>query len=347
MPSGSINSQGNWVETDFNTLVAGTASPSVVVQFAPVITAIGAQRSGSDVTFTAVVSDATPTTLTYSWGFDGGLTFADNTTNPAVLRGYDQTKYGNLTLTVTNGVGGATAVSYYIAPGLMPDSIVVTTSTRAQWARSVTAGNNNSKINSVSAASDGSVYAAGYIDGTGTFDFGNGVTSAGTYTGYPETSPMAMNVLLVKYNSSGVAQWARTVITGHYASVFDSVSVASDGSVYAAGSIYGTGTFNFGNGITAAGTYTDGNVLLVKYNSSGVAQWARTVTAGSSRSYFNSVSVASDGSVYAAGSINGTGTYDFGNNVTAAGTDSSSKRCTGEIQQLRHGAVGSNRDGGK
>ena len=224
------NSQTNWVETDFSTVVSpGTASPSVIVQFAPVITAIGAKRSRSDVTFTAVVSDAAPTTLTYSWGFDGGLTFADNTTNPAVLQGYDETKSGNLALTVTNGVGGATAVSYYIAPGLLPDSIVVTQAA-AQWAETVTVGSSRSRFIDVSVASDGSVYAAGYI-GTGTFNFGNNVTAAGTYR------DRDANVLLVKYNRYGVAQWARTVTAGTNYSEFSSVSVASDGSVYAAGRI--------------------------------------------------------------------------------------------------------------
>ncbi len=118
------NSQSNWVQASFSTVVvAATSSASLSVQFSPVITSIGAERSGSDVTFTATVSDTTPASLTYSWGFDGGLTFADNATNPAVLQGYDETKSGNLTLTVTNGVGAATTVSYYIAPGLLPDKL--------------------------------------------------------------------------------------------------------------------------------------------------------------------------------------------------------------------------------
>jgi hypothetical protein len=315
-----VNSQGNWVETNFTAVVSGTASPSMNVQFAPVITAIGVQRSGSDVIFTAVVSDTTPTTLTYEWGFaenthgddpGSGLSFVDSTTNPAVLQGYDETKSGNLGLRVRNGAGGATIVSYYIAPGLLPDNVVVTQG--AQWAQTVTAGNNISKINSVSTASDGSAYAAGYIYGTGTYDFGNGITSAGTYTGN--------NIVLVKYNSSGVTQWARTVTAGNNVSYFNSVSVASDGSVYAAGYINGTGAFNFGNSIISAGTYTGSNVLLVKYNSSGVAQWARTITSAPVKnSYFSSVSVAPDGSVYAAGYIDGTSTYYFGNAI-ATGTN--------------------------
>jgi hypothetical protein len=182
----------------------------------------------------------------------------------------------------------------------------------AQWAQTVTVGSRISDFNSVSVASDGSVYAAGRIYGTGTYDFGNSVTATGPYA--------EMNVVLVKYNSSGTAQWAQTVTVGSSSSTFDGVSVGSDGSVYAAGYIYGTSTYEFGNSVTAAGPYRFYNVLLVKYNSSGVAQWARTVTAGSSYSFFHSVSVASDGSVYAAGEIYGTGTYNFGNNVTAAGT---------------------------
>jgi len=180
----------------------------------------------------------------------------------------------------------------------------------AQWAQTV-AGSNQSAFSSVSVASDGSVYAAGYIYGTGTYNFG-GQTVAGTYTG--------SNIVLVKYNSNGVAQWAQTVAAGSNVSSFSSVSVASDGSVYAAGNIYGTGTYNFGNGVTAAGPTNGPNIVLVKYSSTGLAQWARTV-AGSNESSFNGVSVASDGlSVYAAGYIAGTGTYDFGNNVISAGT---------------------------
>jgi hypothetical protein len=109
----------------------GKENVPVNVQFKPVITAIGAQRSGSDVTFTAVVSDAGPhSALTYQWGFDGGLTFVNNTTNPAVLQGYDETRSGNLSLTVTNGAGGATTVNYYIAPGLLPDNVVIVVAQR-------------------------------------------------------------------------------------------------------------------------------------------------------------------------------------------------------------------------
>ena len=79
--------------------------------------------------------------------------------------------------------------------------------------------------------------------------------------------------------------------------------MASDGSVYAAGYIYSTGTYNFGNNVTAKGPSTSTNIVLLKYNSSGVAQWAQTMSTGSGA--FNSVTVDSDGYVYASGSSNG------------------------------------------
>ncbi len=156
-------------------------------------------------------------------------------------------------------------------------------------------GSNQSFFTSVSVASDGSVYAAGKIHGTGTYNFGNSVTAEGAVNGD--------NVVLVKYTSSGIAQWAQTVTGVVGDSYFNGVSVASDGSVYAAGYIAGTGTYTFGTGVTATGTFSGGNIVLVKYNSSGVAQWAQTVTAGTGDSFFTSVSVAPDGSVYAAGYI--------------------------------------------
>jgi hypothetical protein len=50
------------------------------------------------------------------------------------------------------------------------------------------------------------------------------------------------------------------------------------------------------------------------------AQWARTVSTGTSSSYFSSVAVDGSGNVYAAGRIGGMGSYNFGGSVRAAGT---------------------------
>jgi hypothetical protein len=105
------------------------------------------------------------------------------------------------------------------------------------------------------------VYASGYITETGTYSFGNGVIAAGT---------SSSSLVLVKYDSTGLAQWAQTVVGGNSDSIFYGVSVAADNTVYGAGSISGTGTYNFGNAVTAAGTAPGDNIALVKYNGFGV-----------------------------------------------------------------------------
>jgi len=210
-----------------------------------------------------------------------------------------------VTATGTYSAGNIVLVKYEPSLGL------------AQWAQTVTAGPADSFFTSVStAATDGSVYAAGYIQGNGTYNFGNSVTSAGTSTG-------GINIVLVKYSSSGAAQWAQTVTAGSDSSIFFGVSAAPDGSACAAGYIGGSSASDFGNGVTATGKYLGENMVLVKYDTFGVASWAQTVTAvpaGTSNSSFASVSMAPSGTVYAAGSIQGTGTFTFGTGVTAAGT---------------------------
>jgi uncharacterized protein YjdB len=199
----------------------------------------------------------------------------------------------------------------------------------AQWARADSpdaSSSFTSDFAGVATDSDGSIYAAGWIGGTVSHDFGSSVTITGAYRGY--------NSALVKYDSSGAAQWARTAVTGTSDSVFYSVAVAPDGSVYAAGKITRSQTYDFGNGVTAAGGY-DGmmklsnrgnmyfipgiNIVLVKYDNTGTALWARTTEAAEASTYAMSVAAAPDGSVYIASSISGAGTFDFGDGVAITG----------------------------
>jgi hypothetical protein len=200
----------------------------------------------------------------------------------------------------------------------------------AAWAQTVTspiAGySNTSYINSVTTDISGNIYTAGAICGDGvighdapsyvyTYNFGNGVT-ADSYFRYD-------NVLLVKYNSAGQAQWAKTVNPGPDTSYFSSVAVDNvSGSVYAAGNINYIVTYDFDNGVTAAGTYSAGNcIVLVKYDSSGNAQWAKTAPGSPANSaVFNTIAVESSGNfIYAAGRINSNSSvYSFGSK-TATG----------------------------
>jgi hypothetical protein len=333
---------------------------AVLVQYDSTGKALWAQSvaAGADDSYFYSVSVA-PDGSVYAAGYiaTGTFNFGNNVTatgtvlgsNPILVK-YDSTGKALWAQTLTAGVDGSAFFSvsvasdgsvyaagyiygtgiYNFGTGLAPVPVAGTGSNEnvvlvkynssgaAQWAQSVTAGSGGSLFNGVSTASDGSVYAAGYIVGTGTpYNFGTIVTPVNVAGAFMN----GINLVLVKYNgTTGAAQWAQTVAGSDYSN-FLSVTVASDGTVCAAGDIFGTGTFDFGNSVTAGGTYAGFNPVVVKYDSTGAAQWAQTVTAGSNESEFNSVSVAPDGTVYAAGYITGTGTYSFGNGITATGAN--------------------------
>ena len=168
---------------------------------------------------------------------------------------------------------------------------------------------------SVAVDAAGNVYAAGYQDGTYIYTYGDGVTAWG--------SSSNGNVVLVKYDSNGTALWARTVSTGTNSS-FNAVALDASGNVYSAGSQRGDGIYTYGDGVSVHGTASGigNNVVLVKYGSNGTALWARTVSTGTLDSQFHAVAADVTGNVYAAGFQSGTGTYTYGDGITAQGTAS-------------------------
>lgn len=129
------NAQGNAVETDFSTTVVyAVTNPDVRVSFAPVVSALLGKRNGSDVTWTATVSDDGPlAALSYAWSFapasgSPAASFSVADANPGVLSGYDPTVNGEVTLTVTDGDGLVTSVSFTLVAGQFPDGVVQTPS---------------------------------------------------------------------------------------------------------------------------------------------------------------------------------------------------------------------------
>ncbi|MFX0012310.1 MAG: hypothetical protein ACFE9R_18505, partial [Candidatus Hermodarchaeota archaeon] len=110
-------------------------------------------------------------------------------------------------------------------------------------------------------------------------------------TGRRITSPVFnINMLLVKFNSSGAELWSRTW-GGSERESADGIAVDSFDNVYLAGY-----TESFGSH----------DVVLVKYHSSGVLQWFRT-WGGSERDWASGVAIDSSGVLYLVG-----GTESFG-----------------------------------
>ncbi len=117
--------------------------------------------------------------------------------------------------------------------------------------------------------------------------FTNGDLDGNTHAGLHD-------LIVIKYNSSGVKQW--TKLLGTY-SDDNGYGITSDSS----GSVNVTGWTNDNlGGIPSAGNY---DLFVVKYNSSGVRQWIRKLETSGSE-YGQSITSDSSGSVYVTGWTN-------------------------------------------
>ena len=141
--------------------------------------------------------------------------------------------------------------------------------------------------------------------GTSSSDSGNGITSdsrgnvyvSGTTEGGLDgnTNAGSSDIFVVKYNSSGVKQWTRQLGTSSSDTGYGITSDSSD-NVYITGSTVG-GL----NGTTNAGS---SDLIVVKYNSSGVKQWTRQLGTSSSDSGYG-ITSDSRGNVYVSGTTEG------------------------------------------
>ena len=127
----------------------------------------------------------------------------------------------------------------------------------------------------------------------------------------------------MKFDASGNAQWAQTASAAADYSQFKSLATDSAGNVYAAGYQNGSGLFTYASGVNAQGTSSGNNSIVVKFDASGKALFAKTLTAGTDASSFSAVAADASDAVYAGGSQNGIGTYGYGSGAEANGTYSS------------------------
>jgi hypothetical protein len=183
--------------------------------------------------------------------------------------------------------------------------------TRTVAASSVTGDSPHSTFGQVVLDAAGNIYVTGTIGsdlGHGNYDFGSGATAAGPCP------------VLVKYDATGTTQWVRP---WPYDTYLYALAVDAAGNVYGAGQMLCV-RFDFGNGVIVtgsggfAGTWGPLCAILVKHDPSGIPQWAVSNTSDGPDAYFESVALDSVGNVYAAGSVSGEGTYDFGNGATVA-----------------------------
>lgn len=179
-------------------------------------------------------------------------------------------------------------------------------------------------------------YPANSTDGTTVYNnTGTSLTDTGltngtqyyyTWFSYDTVGNHAAGVNASSIPAAIAAQWVRSISTGTAESQFASVAVDSIGNIYAVGSQLGTGTFTYGPGISVSGGSNGYNAVLTKYNASGSALWARSVSAASAATcntqYF-SLAIDSSDNIYAVGLQSGNNLCQYGSGVSVAGASSS------------------------
>jgi uncharacterized delta-60 repeat protein/prepilin-type N-terminal cleavage/methylation domain-containing protein len=145
------------------------------------------------------------------------------------------------------------------------------------WAKTIGGADDDDEAYSIQQTSDG-----GYIIAGETYSFGTG----------------SSDVFIVKLDSSGNLSWAKTIGGNGYDEA-DSIQQTSDGGYIMAGYTDSFGAVN-------------GDVFIVKLDSSGNLSWAKTI-GGNGTDYAYSIQQTSDGGYIIAGSTNsfGAGGYDF------------------------------------
>ena len=150
--------------------------------------------------------------------------------------------------------------------------------------------------------SSGNIYVTGYY--WSTVDFGGGnVTSNGNWDAF-----------LLKLDSSGTFQWVKSY-GSNYNDLGRDVAIDSNDNIYMLGNYRYTVDFGGGDEIGA----NNGDIFLVKFNSSGVFQWVYTAGA-SATDDSRALALDSNDNPYITGSFRDTVNFG-GGNITAANLD--------------------------
>lgn len=195
-------------------------------------------------------------------------------------------KYDERSNSVAVGPDGSVyvCVYQYHERGDITDCLVVKFDSSGEIQFQKALGYSNSTYGqSVAIGLDGSVYVCGYM--------------------YSADYPSRYDCLIAKLDSSGALQWQKKLhdpseFSKSSSNMVTSVAVGPDGSVYVCGKT---------NSPISGSMYTDSNVLIAKFDSSGVLQWQKTLGGGSKPDEGTSVVVGPDGSVYVCGTTQSDG----------------------------------------
>jgi len=319
-----------WARTPFTESTGGSMGRAVAMDSSKNVYIAG--DTGTDINFGAVLLDKVTSSTDFfvaKYDLNGTAQWVKSTVAPTTGTKYAYAVAADSSLNVyTAGYynsadlnfGGSVKITRL---GVTNDFFVVkyNSSGVVQWAKGAAGDTNNSysRAYGVTADSSENVYVVGYFKGAD-LNFGTGVKLT-------STSPTYNDFFVVKYDSSGTPVWAKSVAAVP-SSLRDEtaygVVVDSSQNVYVAGE-YSSSDLNFGGNVKLINSSTNtSDFFVVKYNSSGVAQWAKSANGGSSKTETSrSVGVDGSGNVYIEGYFD-SATLDFGGGITLDRINSSS-----------------------
>ncbi|MCW3083969.1 MAG: hypothetical protein JWP12_1335 [Bacteroidetes bacterium] len=216
---------------------------------------------------------------------------------------------GNVYVTGYMTTGSATFGSFTITSAGSNDVFLAkyNSTGTCQWA--LRAGGASSDLSNGIAADASGVWITGTFTGA-SVGFGSGVTIS-AHTATDE------DLFVARYNSAGICQWAAAGGSSNNVEAGTGVSVDAAGNAYMTGYSRGTTTF----GTFSLPVNADGDLLVVKYNSTGVCQWAKYGGSVGAGDYGRAIVTDGAGNSYVTGSIGGTSGFFGSLTTTGPGSD--------------------------
>jgi hypothetical protein len=248
-------------------------------------------------------------------GTDAGYSVAIDSSNNVYITGY---YLSTSIVTLKNASGNTQVDSSVTLPPSTPSStnqalflVKYNSSGIVQWATFLN-GTSNDIGYSIAIDSSNNVYITGQYASSASVTLKN--ASGNGQVDSSITLPIAtLAILIMKYNSSGIAQWA-TYLDGNSSDIGNSIAIDSSDNLYITGQYRSSaittlrnvsGNTQVNSSITLPVT-TLVSLVLIKYNSSGIAQWA-TILDGSSIDAGYSVAIDSLNNIYVTGNYSSSG----------------------------------------
>ncbi|MCA9011534.1 MAG: hypothetical protein KDB01_17400 [Planctomycetaceae bacterium] len=163
-------------------------------------------------------------------------------------------------------------------------------------------------------------------EGVGVDSAGNVYTS-GLHAGAPNYYTLTYDSDIIKFNSSGIKVWSRSIAT-RSGTPSGGLAVDSSGNTFVAGSFLGTVDFDPGNktnNVSSGSSYSAYSGFVLKLTTAGNYSWvspfvSQTVGSTSGLSYVNSVALDGSGNVVVGGQYHNSVDFDSGRGTTTLPT---------------------------